>query len=64
MKENGKAAYLDTGTSAGAIKEAKPFGDRCCFFKRRKLQSHSKDTVPNDANYFHCTSNNTIFELK
>jgi phosphoserine aminotransferase len=26
MKENGKAAYLDTGTwSAGAIKEAKPF---------------------------------------
>jgi phosphoserine aminotransferase len=48
MKENGKAAYLDTGTWSVGNKEAKPFGETVVVvFKRRKLQSHSKRyTVP------------------
>jgi phosphoserine aminotransferase len=65
MKENGKAAYLDTGTwASNAIKEAKLFGET-------QVVASSKDenynfipknySVPTDANYFHCTSNNTIF---
>ena len=65
MKINGKAAYLDTGTWANnAIKEAKNFGETI-------IVASSKDenynwipknyTIPTDANYFHCTSNNTIF---
>jgi phosphoserine aminotransferase len=48
----------------GAIKEAKFFVNcRCCFIKR-KLQNIPKGYVPADANYFHCTSNNTILVLK
>ncbi|PRZ27854.1 3-phosphoserine/phosphohydroxythreonine transaminase [Flavobacterium granuli] len=65
MKENGKAAYLDTGTwASGAIKEAKIFGETV-------VVASSKDknynyipkgySIPADADYFHCTSNNTIF---
>lgn len=65
MKENGKAAYLDSGTwASAAIKEAKTFGETV-------IVASSKDenynhvpkgyTVPTDADYFHCTSNNTIF---
>lgn len=65
LKENGKAAYLDTGTwAAGAIKEAKRFGNT-------EVVASSKEdnytyipkgyTIPADADYFHCTSNNTIF---
>lgn len=65
MKTDGKAAYLDTGTwASGAIKEAKAFGETV-------IVASSKDsnynyipkgyTIPSDANYFHCTSNNTIF---
>lgn len=65
MKTNGKAAYLDTGAwSSKAIKEAKLFGDT-------QVVGSSKDknysyipkgySIPTDANYFHCTSNNTIF---
>jgi phosphoserine aminotransferase len=65
MKVEGKAAYLDTGTwASAAIKEAKLFGDV-------NVVASSKDenysyipkgfTVPSDVDYFHCTSNNTIF---
>lgn len=65
MKTNGKAAYLDTGTwSSKAIKEAKLFGDV-------NVVASSKDKNYNyipkgfelekGLDYFHCTSNNTIF---
>ncbi|SHJ53917.1 3-phosphoserine/phosphohydroxythreonine transaminase [Flavobacterium haoranii] len=65
MKENGKAAYLDTGTwASGAIKQAKAFGETV-------VVASSKDDnynfipkgyeIPTDIDYFHCTSNNTIF---
>lgn len=65
MKENGKASYLDTGTwASGAIKQAKLFGNI-------EISASSKDenysyipknyTVSSDSDYFHCTSNNTIF---
>ena len=60
-----KAAYLDSGTwASNAIKEAK-------FFGEVDVVASSKDanysfipkgfTVPSDADYFHYTSNNTIF---
>lgn len=60
-----KAAYLDTGTwSAKAIKEAKLLGEV-------EVLASSKDqnynyipkhySVPSNLDYFHCTSNNTIF---
>jgi phosphoserine aminotransferase len=54
MKENGKAAYLDTGTwSAGAIK-AKPFGETVVVASsKKKITITFKGyTVPDDANYF------------
>ena len=65
MKEGGKAAYLDTGTWANkAIKEANILGETI-------VVESSKDKnynyipkgyeIPNDADYFHCTSNNTIY---
>ena len=65
MHENGKAAYLDTGTwASGAIKEAKHFGETIIVAssKPENYNHIPKDyTIPADANYFHCTSNNTIF---
>ena len=65
MKVNGKAAYLDTGTWANsAIKEAKHFGETVVVAssKSENYNHIPKDyTIPNDADYFHCTSNNTIF---
>lgn len=65
MKENGKAAYLDSGTWANnAIKEAKLFGETVVVAssKEENYNHIPKDyNVPEDANYFHCTSNNTIF---
>ena len=65
MNENGKAAYLDTGTwAAGAIKEAKLFGETVVVAssKEENYNHIPKDyQIPLDANYFHCTSNNTIF---
>lgn len=65
MKLNGKAAYLETGVWAkNAIKEAKRLGNV-------EIVASSADqnfnyipkgyTVPSDVDYFHCTSNNTIF---
>ncbi len=60
-----KAAYLNTGTWADkAIKEAQHFGEV-------EVVASSSDKnfnyipkgfkIPKDADYFHCTSNNTIF---
>ena len=65
MKKGGKAAYLDTGAWANkAIKEAKILGETL-------ILGSSKDKnynyipkgyeIPNDTDYFHCTSNNTIY---
>ncbi|MCL4121407.1 UNVERIFIED_CONTAM: hypothetical protein GTU68_049439 [Idotea baltica] len=65
MKEGGKATYLDTGAwSSKAIKEAKLFGNvEVLGSSKDKNYSYiPKDyTIPNDADYFHCTSNNTIY---
>jgi phosphoserine aminotransferase len=60
-----KAAYLNTGTwSSKSIKEAKLFGEV-------NVVASSEDKnfnyipkgymIPTDVDYFHCTSNNTIF---
>ena len=65
MKINGKAAYTNTGVWAKkAISEAKNFGDV-------NVVGDSSDTnysyipkgykIPSDIDYFHCTSNNTIY---
>ncbi|MFY0604593.1 MAG: 3-phosphoserine/phosphohydroxythreonine transaminase [Flavobacteriaceae bacterium] len=60
-----KAAYLNTGTWANkAIKEAKLFGDliEVASSKDKNFSYIPKGyEVPSDADYFHCTSNNTIF---
>jgi phosphoserine aminotransferase len=65
MKVDGKAAYLDTGTwAAAAIKEAKNFGETIIVgsSKQDNYTFIPKDfSIPQDASYFHCTSNNTIF---
>ena len=65
MKDAGKAAYLDTGTwAAAAIKEAKLFGDTVVVASSKEQNyNHIPKgyTIPVDADYFHCTSNNTIF---
>ena len=64
LKTNGKSIYLDTGTwSTKAIKEVKKLGDV-------EIVASSKDkdysyipkgyTIDSNADYFHCTSNNTI----
>ena len=62
---NKKAAYLNTGTwSTKAIKEAKLFGDliEVGSSKDKNFTYIPKDySIPTDADYFHCTSNNTIF---
>ncbi|WNM18110.1 3-phosphoserine/phosphohydroxythreonine transaminase [Flavobacterium capsici] len=65
MKVDGKAAYLDTGTWANnAIKEAKLFGETQIVASSKEANYNfiPKDySIPSDASYFHCTSNNTIF---
>jgi phosphoserine aminotransferase len=65
MKENGKAAYLDSGTwASAAIKEAKFFGETVIVgSSKNEHYNHIPKgyTIPVDADYFHCTSNNTIF---
>ena len=65
MKLQGKAAYLDTGTwASGAIKEAGIFGDTVVVAssKADNYRYVPKEyTIPENADYFHCTSNNTIF---
>lgn len=65
LKVDGKAAYLDTGTwSAKAIKEAKKIGDITVVAssKDEGYKSIPKNyEIPNNIDFFHCTSNNTIF---
>lgn len=60
-----KAAYLNTGTWANsAIKEAKLFGEvvEVASSKSDNFNLIPKNyNIPTDADYFHCTSNNTIF---
>ncbi len=65
MKINGKASYLETGTwASGAIKQAE-------FLGKTEIVASSKNEnysyIPKnyilspDSDYFHCTSNNTIY---
>ncbi len=60
-----KAAYLNTGTWASkALKEAKLFGEvvEVASSKADNFSYVPKDyTIPADADYFHITTNNTIF---
>lgn len=60
-----KAAYLDTGTwASNAIKEAKLFGevDVVASSKDKNYTYIPKGyVVPEDADYFHYTTNNTIY---
>lgn len=63
--QNGKASYLVTGTWAKkALKEAKLLGDATAVASSED-QNFSYIPkgydIPSDADYFHCTSNNTIF---
>jgi len=59
------AAYADTGVwGTKAIKEAKLYGkvEVVCSGKESNYTSIPKDfAVPNDATYFHITTNNTIY---
>ncbi len=65
LNEKETAAFADTGIwSAKAIKEAKLFGnvDIVCTSKESGYTFIPKDfAVPNDAKYFHITTNNTIY---
>ena len=60
-----KAAYMDTGAWANkAVKEAKLFGevDVVASSKETTYSYIPKDyTIPEDADYFHITTNNTIY---
>ena len=60
-----RAAYLNTGTwSDKAIKEAKIYGDilEVGSSKEANFNYIPKGyKIPSDVDYFHCTSNNTIF---
>lgn len=62
---NKKAAYLNTGTwSTKAIKEAGLFGEiaEIASSKDKNFNYIPKGfQIPSDVDYFHCTSNNTIF---
>lgn len=62
---NTKAAYLNTGTwSTKAIKEAKLFGDliEVASSKDKNFTYIPKNyEIPSNVDYFHCTSNNTIY---
>lgn len=59
------AAFADTGVwSSKAVKEAKLFGkaEIVCSSKDKNYNYIPKDfAVPNDAKYFHITTNNTIY---
>ena len=65
LNEKETAVYSDTGIwAAKAIKEAKLFGnvDIVCSSKDAGYTFIPKDfAVPNDAKYFHITTNNTIY---
>jgi len=65
LNEKETAAYADTGVwSSKAIKEAKLFGnvEIVCSSKEAGYNFIPRDfAVPNDAKYFHITTNNTIY---
>lgn len=65
LNEKETAAYADTGVwGTKAIKEARLFGnvDIVCSSKESNYNFIPKDfAVPNDAKYFHITTNNTIY---
>lgn len=65
LNEDETAAYADTGVwGIKAIKEAKLFGKVVvvCSGKETNYTAIPKDfAVPNDATYFHITTNNTIY---
>lgn len=60
-----KACYLDTGVWANkAMKEAKGFGETICVASSKDKNYNyipQGYSVPEDADYFHITTNNTIF---
>jgi phosphoserine aminotransferase len=62
---NTKAAYLNTGTwASGAIKEARLFGEVqvLASSEDKNFSYYPKGyTIPTDVDYFHITTNNTIF---
>ena len=66
MKEDGKAAYLDTGTWANkAIKEADILGETIVVesSKDKNYNYIPKGySIPNDADYFHCTQTTLFLE--
>ncbi|HRE95919.1 MAG TPA: 3-phosphoserine/phosphohydroxythreonine transaminase, partial [Flavobacteriales bacterium] len=65
LRSNGKAAYLNTGVWATkAIKEAKMLGDTVVVASSEDKNFNyipKNYTIPADADYFHLTSNNTIY---
>lgn len=65
LNEKETAAYTDTGVwGTKAIKEARLFGnvEVVCSSKEANYNFIPKDfAVPNDAKYFHITTNNTIY---
>lgn len=65
LNENETAAYADTGVwSTKGIKEARLFGnvDVVCSSKESNYSFIPKDfAIPNEATYFHITTNNTIY---
>jgi len=54
MRENGKAAYLDTGTFGETVVVGSSKSENYTHIPKGF-------EIPADADYFHCTSNNTIF---
>jgi len=65
LPQNKTAAYLDTGVwSSNAIKEAQNFGTVNVVETSKNANYNyipKNYAVPDDAAYFHCTSNNTIY---
>lgn len=66
MRSSKKAGYINTGTwASGAIKEAKKVGVDVNVFASSEDQNFSyipkNLQIPNDVDYIHFTSNNTIF---
>ena len=65
MKVEGKAAYTNTGTWAKkAIAEAKSLGEVVVVGDSSDTNYNYIPTgyeIPSDVDYFHCTSNNTIY---
>ena len=65
MKQGGKAAYLKTGVWASkAEKEARLFGETVIVASsedKNYTYIPKEYAIPADVDYFHCTSNNTIY---